>query len=149
LDTSLEKKTLFQEYSRFLCATNRDFQRYEEGRRGLASFERTQPIKPISLVSSRDGEVSVNHCAKGTKFSQVQTLEFKKRLTRALNRIRDAMINEKGLKMGQELDAPVFQDGFDCAQCKTRFRLSIRFNWDHVAILLMKLHTLDNPIMEN
>ena len=151
MDTSLEKpKTLFQEYSRFLCATSQDLQRYEEAHKGLASFEHTQPTKSLSLVFSREGEVFVKHCAsEKTKFSQARTVEFKGRLARALNRIRDNMINEKGYLMGKELDAPVFQGGFDCAQCKTRFGLSICFDWNHITILLMKLHSLDNPIMED
>lgn len=143
-------KTLLQTYGRFLCAVSQDGQRYDKARKGLVSFEHTQPRKPIPLVFSREGEVFVNHCANGgTKLSQGQTIVFKSNLASMLNRIRDNMINMKGYLMGKELDRPVFQEGIDCAQCKTRFRLSIRFDWDHITILLMKLHTLDNPIVED
>ena len=142
-------KTLLQEYSRFLCATNQDVQQYDEARKGLRSFEHTQPRKSIPLVFSPKGEIFVNHCSKGTKLSKVQTTFLKSNLASILNRIRDNMKNKKGYLMGKELDRPVFQEGIDCSQCKTRFRLSIRFNWDHVTILLMKLQTLKNPIVED
>lgn len=143
-------KPLLQEYGKFLCATSQNFQRYEEASKGLRSLKNPQPIKPIPLAFEDDGRVFINHCeTQRVRLSQAQTNEFKSKLVSKLNQIRNHIINEKGSFLGKELDAPVFGGAFDCGHCKARFRLSVRFDWKHITILLMKLQSLNEPILEN